>query len=167
MNATLKVLEEELENYKVRVNFLKQYIDHLTQYTTNANGDRVYESLEGVDKAYRLQNELGFKKALIKQREEQIQQIKEQEELKLKAIEEMPELIEKSKEVYDAMLDDLDKLKTAKKTKEIKEAIKMVEMQVDEVSDIIDGIEERFNSEDYKAILNDFRQIHNILKLKD
>ena len=167
MNATLKVLEEELENYKVRVNFLKQYIDHLTQYTTNANGDRVYESLESVDKAYRLENELGFKKALIKQREEQIQQIKEQDELKLKAIEEMPELIEKSKEVYDAMLDDLDKLKAAKKTKEIKEAIKMVEMQVDEVSDIIDGIEERFNSEDRKAILNDFRQIHNILKLKD
>ena len=79
----------------------------------------------------------------------------------------MPELIEKSKEVYDAMLDDLDKLKAAKKTKEIKEAIKMVEMQADEVSDIIDGIEERFNSEDHKAILNDFRQIHNILKLKD
>ena len=65
MNATLKVLEEELENYKVRVNFLKQYIDHLTQYTTNANGDRVYESLEGVDKAYRLQNELGFKKLTL------------------------------------------------------------------------------------------------------
>ena len=167
MLATIQVLETELENYKKRVNFLRQYIQHLTQHTTNMNGDVVYESLDDVDKAYRLQNELDFKNVLIKQRESQIKQVQEQEQLKQKAIEEMPELIDKSKVVYDAMLDDLDKLKKAKKTKEIKEAIKMVEMQSDEVSDIIDGIEDRFNNDDYKNVLNDFRQINNILKLKE
>jgi len=167
MLATIQVLETELDNYKKRVNFLRQYIQHLTQHTTNMNGDVVYESLDDVDKAYRLQNELDFKNVLIKQRESQIKQVQEQEQLKQKAIAEMPELIDKSKVVYDAMLDDLDKLKKAKKTKEIKEAVKMVEMQSDEVSDIIDGIEDRFNNDDYKNVLNDFRQINNILKLKE
>jgi len=167
MLATIQVLETELENYKKRVNFLRQYIEHLTKHTTNMLGDVIYESLDDVDKAYRLQNELDFKNVLIKQRESQIKQVQEQEQLKQKAIAEMPELIDKSKVVYDAMLDDLDKLKKAKKTKEIKEAIKMVEMQSDEVSDIIDGIEDRFNNDDHKNILNDFRQINNILKLKE
>ena len=167
MLATIQVLETELENYKKRVNFLKQYIEHLTQHTTNMNGDVVYNSLEDVDKAYRLQNELDFKKVLITQRENQIKQVNEQDELKKKAIQEMPDLIQKSKEVHDAMLDDLYKLKSAKKTKEIREAIKMVDMQIDEVSEIIDGISSRYNDLDHKNILNDFRQINNILKLKE
>ena len=167
MLATIQKLEEELENYKKRVNFLKQYIEHLTQYTVNSKGDNVYNSLDDVDKAYRLQNELDFKKSLIEQRKAQIKQISEQEELKDKAIKEMPDLLEKSKEVHDMMLDDLYKLKSSKKTKEIKEAIKMVEMQVDEVSDLIDGIQERYQSKNFQQILNDFRQINNILKLKN
>ena len=166
MLATIQVLETELENYKKRVNFLKQYIEHLTQHTTNMNGDVVYNSLEDVDKAYRLQNELDFKKVLITQRTNQIKQVNEQDELKKKAIQEMPDLIQKSKEVHDAMLDDLYKLKSAKKTKEIREAIKMVDMQIDEVSEIIDGIVSRYMI-DHKNILNDFRQINNILKLKE
>ena len=167
MLATIQVLETELENYKKRVNFLKQYIEHLTQHTTNMNGDVVYNSLEDVDKAYRLQNELDFKKVLITQRTNQIKQVNEQDELKKKAIQEMPDLIQKSKEVHDGMLDDLYKLKSAKKTKEIREAIKMVDMQIDEVSEIIDGISSRYNDLDHKNILNDFRQINNILKLKE
>ena len=167
MLATIQKLEEELENYKKRVNFLKQYIEHLTQYTVNSKGDNVYKSLDDVDKAYRLQNELDFKNSLIEQRKAQIKQISEQEELKDKAIKEMPDLLEKSKEVHDMMLDDLYKLKSSKKTKEIKEAIKMVEMQVDEVSDLIDGIQERYQSKNFQQILNDFRQINNILKLKN
>jgi len=167
MLATIQVLETELENYKKRVNFLRQYIQHLTQHTTNMNGDVIYDSLDDVDKAYRLQNELDFKNVLIKQRESQIKQVQEQEQLKEKAIEEMPDLIQKSKEVHDAMLDDLYKLKSAKKTKEIREAIKMIDMQIDEVSEIIDGISIRYSNVDYKNILNDFRQINNILKLKE
>ena len=167
MLATIQKLEEELENYKKRVNFLKQYIEHLTEYTVNSKGDNVYKSLDDVDKAYRLQNELDFKKSLIEQRKAQIKQISEQEELKDKAIKEMPDLLEKSKEVHDMMLDDLYKLKSSKKTKEIKEAIKMVEIQVDEVSDLIDGIQERYQSKNFQQILNDFRQINNILKLKN
>ena len=166
MLATIQKLEEELENYKKRVNFLKQYIQHLTEYTVNSKGDIIYKSLSDVDKAYRLQNELDFKKSLIEQRKAQIKQVNEQEQLKKKAISEMPELIEKSKEVHDTMLDDLNKLKASKKTKEIREAIKMIELQVDEVSDLIDGIVARYESKNYKQILNDFRQINNILKLK-
>ena len=167
MLATIQKLEEELENYKKRVNFLKQYIEHLTEHTVNSKGDIVYNSLDDVDKAYRLQNELDFKKSLIIQRESQIKQVNDQEELKKKAVIEMPKLIEKSKEVHDMMLDDLYKLKASKKTKEIREAIKMVEMQVDEVSELIDGIQERYRCRNYDQILNDFRQINNILKLKD
>ena len=167
MLATIQKLQEELSNYKERVNFLKQYITHLTEHKINANGDKVYNSLDDVDKAYRLQNELDFKKSLIGQRESQIKQVKEQDELKKKAVIEMPKLIDKSKEVYDSMLDDLDKLKKSKKTKEIREAIKMIELQVDEVSDLIEGIEERYRCRNYDQILNDFRQINNILKLKD
>ena len=158
MLATIQKLEEELKNYKKRVNFLKQYIEHLTQYTVNSEGDNVYKSLDDVDKAYRLQNELDFKKSLIEQRKAQIKQISEQEELKDKAIKEMPDLLEKSKEVHDMMLDDLLKLKSSKK---------MVEIQVDEVSDLIDGIQERYSAKNFQQILNDFRQINNILKLKN
>jgi chromosome segregation ATPase len=167
MLATIQKLEEELENYKGRIKFLKEYIEHLTKHTVDAQGKKVYNSLDDVDKAYRLQNELDFKNSLIEQRKAQIKQINEQEQLKEKAIQELPELIEKSKEVHDMMLDDLHKLKRSKKTKEIKEAIKMVEMQIDEVSDLIDGIQKRFVDKNYSQVLNDFRQINNILKLKD
>ena len=167
MLATIQKLEEELENYKKRVNFLRQYIEHLTKHTTNMLGDVIYDSLDDVDKAYRLQNELDFKKSLISQRESQIKQINEQEQLKEKAIKEMPELLQKAANVHDMMLDDLDRLKKSKKTKEIREAIKMIDIQIDEVSDLIDGIDERFSNKNYSQILNDFRQINNILKLKD
>ena len=164
MLATKTKLEEELKSYKSRVAFLEKYTNFIftNDYASEIDG------LEAHDKAYRLQSELTFKKTLIKQREGQIKQIEEQHELKIKAVEEMPLLIEKSKSTYDLMLDDLEKLKKAKKTKEIREAIKMVELQVDEVSDLIDGIELRFNeNSEHKQLLNDFRQLHNILKLKD
>jgi len=167
MLATIQVLEEELKNYKKRVSFLEQYITYLNSDSLDVDGNVITTKFEDIDKAYRLENELSFKKSLIKQRESQIKQITEQEELKVKAAEQMPELIEKSKEVYNRMLDDLDKLKKAKKTKEIKDAIKMVEMQVDEVSDLIDGIEARLNEAKGDSILNDFRQINNILKLRE
>ena len=167
MLATIQVLEEELKNYKKRVSFLEQYITYLNSDSLDVDGNVINTKFEDIDKAYRLENELSFKKSLIKQRESQIKQISEQEELKVKAAEQMPELIEKSKEVYNCMLDDLDKLKKAKKTKEIKDAIKMVEMQVDEVSDLIDGIEARLNEAKGDSILNDFRQINNILKLRE
>ena len=44
MLATIQKLEEELENYKKRVNFLKQYIKHLTEHTVNSKGDLIYKS---------------------------------------------------------------------------------------------------------------------------
>ena len=163
MLATIQKLEEELKNYNERVTFLNDFI-HYLRVNEYENEELRFSAL---DKAYRLQNELDFKKSLISQRESQIKQINEQEELKKKAVKEMPELLEKSKEVHDEMLDDLYKLKSSKKTKEIKEAIKMVEMQVDEVSEIIDGIQERYKAKNFQQILNDFRQINNIIKIKN
>ena len=149
MLATIQKLEEELKNYNERVTFLNDFI-HYLRVNEYENEELRFSAL---DKAYRLQNELDFKKSLISQRESQIKQ----EELKKKAVKEMPELLEKSKEVHDEMLDDLYKLKSSKKTKEIKEAIKMVEMQVDEVSEIIDGIQERYKAKNFQQVLNDFR----------
>ena len=163
MLATIQKLEEELKNYNKRVTFLNDFI-HYLRVNEYENEELRFSAL---DKAYRLQNELDFKKSLISQRESQIKQINEQEELKKKAVKEMPDLLEKSKEVHDEMLDDLYKLKSSKKTKEIKEAIKMVEMQVDEVSEIIDGIQDRYKAKNFQQVLNDFRQINNIIKIKN
>lgn len=162
MLATKTKLQEELDSYKNRVDFLKKFTNFIF---TNEYASEL-EEFESHDKGYRLQNELAFKMTLIKQREAQLKQIDDKEALEVKAAKEMPKLIEDSKEVYDSMLTDLETLKKSKKTKEIREAIKIVELQIDEVSDLIDGIESRFEANDKLSLLNDFRQIHNILKLK-
>jgi DNA repair exonuclease SbcCD ATPase subunit len=162
MLATIDVLKTEKENYAQRVEFLTKFINYLQ---TNEYLEEE-ERLNALDKAYRLQNELDFKKQLINQRESQIKQIEEQEALKAKCIEELPANLESAKVSYDKMLDDLEKLeKTAKKTKEIKEAIKVIGLQADQVSEIIDGIEERFNNKDFKHVINDFRQLGEIIRL--
>lgn len=162
MLATIQVLKTEKTNYEERVKFLEKFINYLR---TNEYLEEE-EQFNALDKAYRLQNELDFKKQLIDQREGQIKQIEEQEALKAKCIEELPSKLEEAKVSYDKMLDDLEKLeKTPKKTKEIKEAIKMISLQVDQINEMIDGIESRFNKEDFKHILNDSRQLHEIIKL--
>lgn len=161
MLATIDVLKTEKENYIQRVEFLEGYINFLNEKYSNNK-----EFWEYQDKAYRLQNELDFKKQLINQRESQIKQIEEQEALKAKCIEELPANLESAKVSYDKMLDDLEKLeKTQKKTKEIKEAIKVIGLQADQVSELIDGIEERFNNKDFKHVINDFRQLGEIIRL--
>jgi chromosome segregation ATPase len=162
MLATIQALEQEKENYEKRVEFLDKYVNYLR---TNEYLEEE-EQFNALDKAYRLQNELTFKKSLIKQRESQLKQINEQEELKKKCIEELPVKLEDAKVSYDKMLDDLEKLeKTPKKTKDLKEAIKAISLQADQVSELIDGIEERFNSKDHEHITNDFRQLVEIIKL--
>lgn len=162
MLATIDVLKTEKENYLERVKFLEKFINHLR---TNEYLEEE-EHFNALDKAYRLQNELDFKKQLITQREGQIKQIEEQEELKAKCIEELPSKLEEAKVSYDKMLDDLEKLeKTQKKTKEIKEAIKVIGLQADQISEMIDGIEERFNNKDFKHVINDFRQLGEIIRL--
>ena len=162
MLATIDVLKTEKENYTQRVEFLTKFINYLQ---TNEYLEEE-ERFNALDKAYRLQNELDFKKQLINQRESQIKQIEEQEALKAKCIEELPANLEAAKVSYDKMLDDLEKLeKTTKKTKEIKEAIKVIGLQADQVSEIIDGIEERFNNKDFKHVINDFRQLGEIIRL--
>ena len=162
MLATIQALEQEKENYEKRVEFLDKYVNYLR---TNEYLEEE-EQFNALDKAYRLQNELTFKKSLIKQRESQLKQINEQEELKKKCVEELPVKLEDAKVSYDKMLDDLEKLeKTPKKTKDLKEAIKAISLQADQVSELIDGIEERFNSKDHDHITNDFRQLVEIIKL--
>jgi chromosome segregation ATPase len=162
MLATIQALEQEKENYEKRVEFLDKYVNYLR---TNEYLEEE-EQFNALDKAYRLQNELTFKKSLIKQRESQLKQINEQEELKKKCIEELPVKLEDAKVSYDKMLDDLEKLeKTPKKTKDLKEAIKAISLQADQVSELIDGIEERFNGKDHEHITNDFRQLVEIIKL--
>ena len=162
MLATIDVLKTEKENYSQRVQFLSKFINYLQ---TNEYKEEE-ERFNALDKAYRLQNELDFKNQLIIQREAQIKQIEEQEALKEKCIEEMPDKLEEAKSSYNKMLDDLEKLeKTPKKTKQIKEAIKVIGLQADQISEIIDGIEERFNNLDFEHVINDFRQLGEIIRL--
>jgi len=155
MLATIEVLEKEKVEYQERVDFLKNYIIYLENE----------DNYESKDKAYKLSKELNFKESLIIQREQQIKQAKEQEELKKKCIEEFPSVLDKAKEAYNTMLDDLEKVKKAKKTKEIVEFKKNLEAQIDKTDVLIEGIEARFDKDnDHNSVINDFRQLHEIIK---
>lgn len=161
--ATVQVLQKEKEEYEERVEFLASYVQLLR---TNTYEDE-FERLEALDKAYRLEKELGFKKQLIAQRSEQIDQVIERQELKIKAVQETPELIEKAKKVYDSMIDDLEDLNKQKKTKELMKFKKNLETNIDQVEVMIDHIEKRFEENpEHKGLLNDFRQLHEIIKIK-
>jgi tRNA U55 pseudouridine synthase TruB len=162
MLATIDVLKTEKENYAQRVEFLTKFINFLQ---TNEYLEEE-ERFNALDKAYRLNNELGFKKQLIDQRDWQIGQVEEREALEAKCIEEMPSKIEDAKVSYDKMLDHLELLeKSPKKTKEIKEGIKLMNKEAKQISKLIDGIEERFNNKDFKHVINDFRQLGEIIRL--
>jgi chromosome segregation ATPase len=226
MLATIQVLKTEKTNYEERVKFLEKFINYLR---TNEYLEEE-KQFNALDKAYRLQNELDFKKQLIDQREGQIKQIEEQEQLKDKCIEELPSKLEEAKVSYDKMLDDIEAIenndnfipfesslnillnklsiynsdlnallssresgdfknlsKLDAQIKSTRSKISKIESElenakkspyfeayvmknqlikyVDQYSGIIDGIESRFNKEDFKHILNDSRQLHEIIKL--
>jgi len=160
--ATIQVLEEEKVKFTERAEFLKSYIEKLR---TNEY-DSEEERFEALDKAYRLSSELDFKERVIEQRVKQIEFIQKEEELKEKAIKELPEKVEQAKEVYNSMLDDLDGLKKMKKSKEVHDAIKMVEGQADQTDGIIESVVKRMELGDTKQLLADFRVIDEIIKLK-
>ena len=160
--ATLSTLKKEKEEYTQRVAFLDKFIEKIN----NNEYSNELDELEWLNTAYKLEKERDFKKSLIEQREIQIKQAEEQLELKKQAVEETPGLIEDAKESYNTMLDDLDKLKKGKRTKEVNEFIKKLEAQVDQTDTILDNIEVRFNENpEHKHLLNDFRQLHEIVKL--
>ena len=156
MLATVEVLEKEKLEYQDRVDFLKKYIEYLENQDT----------FEDQDKAYRLSKELNFKESLIIQREQQIKQANDQEELKKKCIEEMPDLIYKAWLVVQNMVVDIDSLKTKKRNKKENEFFKALKDQKEQVDTILRGIDARFNANpDYPELINDFRQVHEIIKL--
>jgi len=162
MKATIEKLKEELENYEERVSFLTGYIHFIR---VNEYSDEMLR-LDALDKAYSLQNELDFKTRLIEQRKNQIKQIEEQDKLKEKAIQEMPEILDRASDVFNEMVKDLDTLKKGKRNKDVNNMISILEQQISQADEIIDGIDARISNEDYSQVLNDFRQLHNIINLK-
>jgi len=162
MLATLSALEKELTDYQERVDFLNNYVTFLR---TNEYKEE-YERYEAHDLAYTLSKEIDFKKSLIIQREAQIKQAKEQVKLKDQAVKEFPDALDKAKEAYNTMFDDLEEVKKQKKSKDQVNFKKGLESQIDQVDTMLEGIEKRFTDKpDHKQLLNDFRQLHEIIKL--
>jgi len=162
MLATLSSLEKELTDYQERVDFLNNYVTFLR---TNEYKEE-HERYEAHDLAYTLSKEIDFKKSLIIQREAQIKQAKEQVKLKEQAVKEFPDALDKAKEAYNTMLDDLEDVKKQKKSKDQVNFKKGLESQIDQVDTMLEGIEKRFtDNTDHKQVLNDFRQLHEIIKL--
>lgn len=163
LQATLSALEKELKDYQVRVEFLQRFLDKIDESYKDKD---TLEAFEAINKAYEYQKEIDFKKSLIKQREAQIKQAKEQVKLKEQAVKEFPDVLDKAKEAYNTMLDDLEEVKKQKKSKEQANFKKGLESQIDQVDTMLEGIEKRFyDNSDHKQLLHDFRQLHEIIKL--
>jgi len=163
MLATLSALEKELKDYQVRVEFLQNYLDKIEESYGNPT---TLDAFKALNYAYEFQKEIDFKKSLIIQREAQIKQAKEQVKLKDQAVKELPNALDKAKEAYNTMLDDLEDVKKQKKSKEQVNFKKGLESQIDQVDTMLEGIEKRFyDNSDHKQVLNDFRQLHEIIKL--
>jgi hypothetical protein len=163
LQATLSALEKELNDYQVRVEFLQKYLDKIDE---SYGGKDTLEAFKAINEAYEYQKEIDFKKSLIIQREAQIKQAKEQAKLKEQAVQEFPDVLDKAKEAYNTMLDDLEEVNKQKKSKEQANFKKGLEGQIDQVDTMLEGIEKRFyDNSDHKQVLNDFRQLHEIIKL--
>ena len=167
--ATLEVLKKELVKFKDRKEFLDKWIGLLetNEYETE------YERFEALYMAYKLKNERDTKEVLIEQREGQIKQIEQQEELKQKASNEFPDLLEKAKEVHSQMFVDLEALKAHKPlSKDEKQhklnAINDLKNTIEVVKLMLEGIEERYESDKlHKELLADFRQLGDIVKINE
>jgi len=167
--ATLEVLKKELVKFKDRKEFLDKWIGLLetNEYETD------YERFEALDMAYKLKNERDTKEVLIQQREGQIKQIEQQEELKEKASTEFPDLLEKAQDVYEQIFLDLEALKAHKPlNKEAKQqklnAIKDLNNTYEVVGIMLEGIEKRYNDDPkHKELLADFRQLGDIVKINE
>lgn len=163
LQATLSALEKELKSYQVRVDFLQRYLDKIDESYKDKD---TLEAFEAINNAYEYQKEIDFKKSLIKQREVQIKQAKEQEELKVKCIEEFPDVMNKAYEAHSQMAKDIKVLKSAKRNKEENDFLKGLLSQEEQTGVMLDHIKLRFNKDNnHKQLINDFRQLHEIIKL--
>ena len=158
--ATKEVLVEELTRFNERVKFLDEFIQELEKW-----------SLEEKNRAYGLNNERSLKLSLIDQREKQIKQIEEQEELKAVASKEIPELIGDCEGVVNQLTNDIDTLKKSKplkveaKKQKLQELDKLIDMRA-QIKTILESIQTRFlNNSSHNEILNDFRQLQEIKKV--
>ena len=161
--ATLQTLEKELKDYTKRVEFLDSFIEKINNNTYESELDE----FEWLNTSYKLEKERDFKNNLIKQREIQIKQAKEQEELKKSCIKEFPEVLENAKSAMMTIVGDLEGLaKKKKRTKEENDTLKALKHEIDQNTTIINGCIARFeNNNEHSHIINDFRQLHEIIKL--
>ena len=132
--ATKKVLEKELEVFKSRIEFLNKWMIEIK----NKNYETEYDKFSSLNELYKLENERDFKATLVSQRVSQIETISNQEELKIKASKELPDLINKAEIVLEQVRADLIALKTSKPLKkEAKEqrlnGIKMITLQIEQI----------------------------------
>lgn len=166
--ATKKVLEKELEVFKSRIEFLNKWMTEIR----NKDYQTDYDSFSALNELYKLENERDFKATLVSQRVSQIENINQQEDLKIKASKELPDLINKSELVLEQVRADLIALKSSKPLKkDAKEqrlnGIKVISLQIDQIDSIITGCIERYKtSNTHTQLLADFRVLNEVLKLK-
>ena len=166
--ATKKVLEKELEVFKSRIEFLNKWMTEIR----NKDYETDYDSFSALNELYKLENERDFKATLVSQRLSQIENINQQEDLKIKASRELPDLINKAELVLEQIRADLIAVKSSKPLKkEAKEqrlnGIKVISLQIDQIDTIINGCIERYKtSNTHTQLLADFRVLNEVLKLK-
>ncbi len=166
--ATKKVLEKELEVFKSRIEFLNKWITEIRNKTYETD----YDSFSALNEVYKLENERDFKATLVSQRVSQIETINQQEDLKIKASKELPDLINKAEVVLEQIRADLIAVKTSKPLKkeakkDRSEGIKMISLQIEQIDSIIMGCIERYKaSNTHTQLLADFRVLNEVLKLK-
>ena len=166
--ATKKVLEKELEVFKSRIEFLNKWMIEIK----NKNYETEYDKFSSLNELYKLENERDFKATLVSQRVSQIETISNQEELKIKASKELPDLINKAEIVLEQIRADLIVLKTSKPLKkeakkDRSDGIKMITLQIEQIDTIIMGCIERYKaSNTHTQLLADFRVLNEVLKLK-
>ena len=166
--ATKKVLEKELEVFKSRIEFLNKWITEIRNKTYETD----YDSFSALNEVYKLENERDFKATLVSQRVSQIETINQQEDLKIKASKEIPDLINKAEVVLEQIRADLIAVKTSKPLKkeakkDRSDGIKMISLQIEQIDSIIMGCIERYKtSNTHTQLLADFRVLNEVLKLK-
>ena len=166
--ATKKVLEKELEVFKSRIEFLNKWITEIR----NKDYETDYDSFSALNELYKLENERDFKATLVSQRVSQIENINQQEDLKIKASKELPGLINKAELVLEQVRADLIAVKSSKPLKkeakkDRSDGIKMISLQIEQIDNIIMGCIERYKtSNTHTQLLADFRVLNEVLKLK-
>jgi chromosome segregation ATPase len=164
--ATKEVLAKELKRYQERVEFLDKWIELIKTNEYETDLDR----FESENRIYSLQGERDFKQSLIEQRESQINQINQQEELKKKVVEEFDSKLDEALKKRNQIAEDLEKVKKIVVPKDQKKnkasEVKNMENLLDQVDTIYNGIEDRYNADNnHESLVNDFRQLQEIINI--